>query len=42
MQIVPLQDNLHEISKSVFWIKENENYFKMSSAEFLPSMLSIR
>ena len=29
MQIVSLGDNLHEMSKPVFW----EKYFKMTSAE---------
>ena len=32
MQIVSDGDNLHEMSKSVFWEKL-EKYFKMSSAE---------
>ena len=37
MQIVSTWDNLHEISNSVFWEKQ-EKYFNMSSAEnFTPS-----
>ena len=36
MQIVSSGDNLHEMSKPIFWEKK---YFKMSSAESLPSML---
>ena len=32
MQIVPFGDNLHEMSKPVFWGKY-EKYFSMSSAE---------
>ena len=39
MQIISLGDNLHEMSKSIFWKKK---YFKMLSAEFLPSMLNIK
>ena len=31
MQFVSLGDNLHEMSKSIFWEKK-EKYFKMSSA----------
>ena len=35
MQIVSLGDNLHEMSKSVFWVKnKKKKYFKMSSVEF--------
>ena len=33
MQIVSSGDNLHEMSKSVFWEKL-ENYFKMSAEIF--------
>ena len=33
MQIFSLGDNSHEMSNPVFWEKQ-ENYFKMSSAEF--------
>ena len=33
MQIVSFGDNLHEMSKPVFWEKW-ENYFNMSSDEF--------
>ena len=40
MQIVSRGDNLHEISKSVFWEKW-EKYFKMSSAAVCPSMQSL-
>ena len=32
MQIIS-GDNLHDILKPVFWEKNKENYFKMSSAE---------
>ena len=33
-------ENLHEISYLIFWGKY-ENYFKMLSADFLSSMLSV-
>ena len=36
MQIVSSGDNLHELSKPIFWEK-SENYFKMSSAELVQS-----
>ena len=32
MQIISYGDNLHEMSKPVFWEKK-EKYFKLSSAE---------
>ena len=38
MQFVSNEDNLHEISKPIFWEKKN---FKMKSDEILPSMLSV-
>ena len=41
MQIVSIRDNLHEMSDSVFWEKE-ENYFRMSLLKVLPRVLSIK
>ena len=32
MQIVSIGDNLHQMSKPAFWVKQ-EKYFNMSSAE---------
>ena len=32
MQIVSIEDNLHEMSNPIFWKKE-EKYFNMSSAD---------
>ena len=40
MQIVSQGDNLHEISNTVSWKKIK--YLGMSSAEYLPSMLSTK
>ena len=40
MQIVSNGDNLHQMSKPVFWEIE-EKCFKMLSAEILPSVLSV-
>ena len=37
-----MRDNLHEISKLTFWGKNKNNISKLSSAEILPSMLSVR
>ena len=43
MQIVSIEDNLHEISKILFLGKiENIHVLKMSSAFILPSMQSIK
>ena len=33
MQIVSSGDNLHKMSKPVFWEKKQEKYFNRSSAE---------
>ena len=41
MQIISLGDNLHVMSKPVFWEKQ-EKYFKMVSAENLPRVLSVK
>ena len=42
MQIVSLGDNLHEVSKPICEEKKKENYFKVSSAEFLSRVLSVK
>ena len=39
MQIVSLIDNLHEMSKPIFW--KQEKYFRMSSVEYFISMQSV-
>ena len=41
MQIVSIEDSLHEMSKMVFWEKQ-EKYICMSSAKILPRVLSIK
>ena len=39
MQIVSLGDNLHEISKPIFWEKLRKNIINLYSAEFAQNML---
>ena len=41
IQIISLGDNLHVMSKPIFWEKQ-EKYFKMVSAENLPRVLSVK
>ena len=41
MQIVSEGDNLHEMSNPIF-LGKIRKYFKMSSAEILPSMQSVK
>ena len=42
MQIVSYGDNLHEMSKPIFWKKKKiRKIFQNVAAEILPSMLSI-
>ena len=38
MQIVSLGDNLHEMSKPIFWKNNKKENFRMSSAEILFAM----
>ena len=40
MQMVSIGDNLHKLSKLVFW--ENKKNIKMSSADFLASVLNVK
>ena len=42
MQNASRGDNLHEMSKPIFWGKIKKKYFKMPSAEILLSMLSAK
>ena len=41
MQIVPLGDNLRNISKPIFWGKKEDNMIKISSAEFAHRVVTV-
>ena len=42
MQIVSLGDNLHEVSYTIFQVKYEKNVTKLSSAESVHSVVSVK
>ena len=42
MQIVSIGENLHEMSKPVFWEEKKEKYFKMLSAELAKRVVKVK
>ena len=41
MQFVSLGDNLHEMSKTVYWGKKKENIINLSSAESAQKVVKV-
>ena len=42
MQIVPLGDNLHKMSKPVFWEKWEKNIINLYSAELAQTVVKVK